>query len=81
MIPKNIQIVGTFHSRKLNFQGHLALYIIGKKYGEVNGKRGKIWLAPKTYCFYLPPDFGELLPDQQEEVKEKYCRRCFQLQG
>lgn len=32
-------------------------------------------------CFYLPPGFGDLLPDQQEEVKEKYCRRCFQLQG
>lgn len=32
-------------------------------------------------CFYLPPDFGDLPPDQREEIKDKYCRRCFQLQG
>jgi MoaA/NifB/PqqE/SkfB family radical SAM enzyme len=32
-------------------------------------------------CFYLPPDFGNLPPDRQEEIKERYCRRCFQLRG
>ncbi|HLP57641.1 MAG TPA: radical SAM protein [Candidatus Deferrimicrobium sp.] len=32
-------------------------------------------------CFYLPPDFRDRPVDQQEELKVKYCRRCFQFQG
>jgi MoaA/NifB/PqqE/SkfB family radical SAM enzyme len=32
-------------------------------------------------CFYLPPDFQNFESTRQEELKAKYCRRCFQFQG